>query len=115
MNWSYAMTAFYGVTLGERTLRDPDRLIAALQGLWQPMDNAPLQGRVLLYRPTSPHLEAQVVMGWYNSNATAARRPRPYWSHDLQAVTGIKEARRNAPAAWCPVFLPISINEPISP
>jgi hypothetical protein len=48
MNWSDAMTAFYGVTLGERTMRDPDRLIAALQGLWQPMDNAPLQGLVLL-------------------------------------------------------------------
>lgn len=109
------MAAFYGASLGGRTLRDPDRLIAALQGLWQPMDNAPLQGRVLLYRPTSPHVEAQVVMGWYNSNATAARRPRPYWSHDLQAVTGIKEARRNAPAAWCPVFLPIPTNATISP
>ena len=115
MNWSDAIAAFYDASLGERTLRDPDRLIAALQGLWQPMDNAPLQGRVLLYRPTSPHAGAQVVMGWYNSNATAARRPRPYWSHALQAVTGIKEARRNAPAAWCPVFLPIPTNATISP
>lgn len=110
-----SIEAFYSPTWAERTLRDPDRLIAALQGLWQPMDNAPLQGRVLLYRPTSPHLEAQVVMGWYNSNATATRRPRPYWSHDLQAVTGTKEARRHAPSAWCPVFLPTPINETISP
>ncbi len=110
-----SIEAFYSPTWAERTLRDPDRLIAALHGLWQPMDNAPLQGRVLLYRPTSPHAEAQVVMGWYNSNAAAARRPRPYWSHDLQAVTGTKEARRYAPSAWCPVFLPIPTNEPISP
>lgn len=109
------MEAFYGASLGERTLRDPDRLTAALQSLWQPMDNAPLQGRVLLYRPTSPRFEAQVVIGWYNFNADAVRRPRPYWSHDLQAVTGIKEARRHAPTAWCPVFLPIPISETISP
>ena len=78
------------------------------------MDNAPLRGRVLLYRPTSPHQLAQVVLGWYNPDADA-KRPRPYWSHDLQAVTGIKEARRYAPTTWCPVFLPLITDEPISP
>jgi hypothetical protein len=114
MNLSPAMEAFYGPDLGERTLRDPDRLIAALQGLWQPMDNAPLQGRVLLYRPVSPHPEARVVIGWYNLDA-GAQRPCPYWSHDLEAVAGTEEARLHAPMLWCPVFLPSLTNGSVLP
>jgi hypothetical protein len=81
MNWSDAMAAFYGVTLGERTLRDPDRLIAALQGLWQPMDNAPLQGRVLLYRPTSPHF----MRRRWSWAGTIPMRPPP----GVRVLTGV--------------------------
>ena len=74
------MAAFYGVTLGERTLRDPDRLIAALQGLLQPMDDAPLQGRVLLYRPTSPLHEAR-----WSWAGTIPMRPPP----GVRVLTGV--------------------------
>lgn len=103
--------AFYGPSLGELTLHDPRRLVAALQNMWQPIETAPLQGRIMLYRPSSPFERAHVVIGWYNPDKDAARRPRPYWSHDLEAMTGTKEARRHPPTLWCPVFPPLITHE----
>jgi hypothetical protein len=106
LNPTAAIDAFYGPSMGKLTLRDPARLVAALQKMWQPIETAPLVGRIVLYRPSSPLEQARVVMGWYN-----AKHARPYWSHDLQGITGIKEARRHAPTLWCPVFLPLVTDE----
>lgn len=112
MDLTRAIDAFYGASLGELTLRDPHRLVAALQSMWQPIETAPLHGRVMLYRPSSPFERARVVIGEYNADKDAARRPRPYWSHDLEAMTGTKEARRHPPTLWCPVFLPLVTDAP---
>jgi hypothetical protein len=84
------------------TLSDPRRMAAALRAVWQPIATAPTDARIVLYRPSSPVESARVVLGWY-----AASSKRPYWTHDLEAMLGIREARRHQPTHWCPVFPPL--------
>jgi hypothetical protein len=96
-----AMDAMHSPELAERTLGDPVRMVAALRALWQPIATAPMDARVVLYRPSAP--KATVVMGWYCS-----ANKRPYWTHDLESLLGIKEARRHQPTHWCPIYPPLT-------
>lgn len=105
-----AMEVLYDQRFKDCTLRDPARLQAALQSLWQPIETAPKGQRIVLYRPSSPFERARVVIGQYEPNSDAARRPRPYWSHDCETFTGTKEARRHPPTHWCPLY-PLPIHE----
>ena len=99
-----AMEVLYDQRFKDCTLRDPARLVAALQSMWQLIETAPHDQRIVLYRPSSPFERARIVIGYYNADGEAARRPRPYWSHDCEPSTGTKEARKHPPTHWCPIY-----------
>ena len=63
---------------------------------WQPIETAPKDKRILLFRPCS---KWAIVTGKFNDDHFAAK-PRPYWEHDLQHITGIKESRQFQPTHW---------------
>ena len=68
---------------------------------WQPIETAPRDGtRVLLFRQS--HITgAQIVFGRWNDDRFRPR-PRPYWTHDLERVWGVTEAREAQPTHWMP-------------
>jgi hypothetical protein len=98
------MQAAFDQQFADCTLSDPRRMAAALQAMWQPIETAPRDQRIVLYRPSSPIERARVVIGQYNPNSDAAKRPRPYWSHDCETFTGTKEARSHPPTHWCLLY-----------
>lgn len=68
---------------------------------WQDISTAPKDGtRILLYRPTHI-LDARIVFGRWDSDRYA-KKPRPYWSHDLEPLWGVREARDCQPTRWAP-------------
>lgn len=69
---------------------------------WQPIEIAPKDQRILLYRPTTVSNWAKIVIGQYEDDEYAVR-PKPFWSHDLESLTGKKEARANHPTHWMPL------------
>jgi hypothetical protein len=66
---------------------------------WRPIESAPRDGtRCNIYRPGS--LEwARVVFGQFSPDQFA-KKPRPYWKHEREALTGTAEARANQPTHW---------------
>ena len=100
-----AMEVLYDERFKDCTLRDPARLLAALQSMWQPIATAPHDQRIVLYRPSSPSMRARVVIGQYSGD-----HPTPYWSHDCEMLTGTDEARAHAPTHWCLIY-PLPTNE----
>ena len=73
---------------------------------WQPIETAPKDERILLYRPSS-YPWASVVFGKFDSDRYA-KKPRPYWSHDLERIAGVKDARDAPPTHWQPLPAPPS-------
>jgi len=67
---------------------------------WQPIETAPKDERILLYRPTSPEWW-RVIGGMYDSDEYA-KKPKPYWTVDNWAL-GKLEQRQNAPTHWMPL------------
>jgi hypothetical protein len=64
---------------------------------WQPIETAPKQaGRILLYR------DGRVVCGQWHTDQYA-KNPKPYWTHDLIDVFGIRDARSRPPTDWMPL------------
>lgn len=72
---------------------------------WRPIETAPKDSRIMLYRPTSPSDIAKVVAGKWDSDKWASK-PRPYWSHDLGHLMGKQEERKCAPTHWMPLPSP---------
>ena len=60
---------------------------------WQPIETAPKDKRILLCYP------CRVVCGEWNDDRYA-RKPRPYWGHDLDRVFGLINARTVPPTHW---------------
>lgn len=71
---------------------------------WQPIETAPADQRVLLYRPTAIYW-AQVITGRFNEDKYAAH-PKPYWKHDLEHLEGKRCTKANQPTHWMPLPLP---------
>ena len=71
---------------------------------WQPIETAPRDARVILYRPTGLHV-ARVVVGCYRDERYSDR-PRPYWTHDLERMEGKLNARAHQPTHWMPLPAP---------
>lgn len=69
---------------------------------WQPIETAPKDERVFLYRPACPYQWAQRVCGRFNSEPYISN-PRPYWSHDVERLSGKADARKNPPTHWMPL------------
>ena len=72
---------------------------------WLPIETAPKDGsRVLLWRESS--LEwARIVIGQWDTERFVSK-PRPYWTHDLERLTGKAEARKTAVTHWQPLPAP---------
>ena len=67
---------------------------------WQPIETAPKDKRILLYRPTAP--EWWMVMGGRYDSDEYAKNPKPYWS-TYNWRLGKTEQRQNAPTRWMPL------------
>jgi hypothetical protein len=70
-------------------------------GEWQPIETAPKNERILLFRP-SGYPWGRVVIGQYD-NEQYAKQPRPHWRHDLDHILGKREAREVQPTHWQPL------------
>lgn len=79
-------------------IAEADAAIAEVMA-WQPIETAPKDRRIMLYRPTSTYTWAKVVAGKWDSDEWASK-PRPYWSHDLSLLTGKQEERKCVPTHW---------------
>lgn len=64
---------------------------------WQPIETAPRDKRILLYRPTAPEWW-MVMVGKYDSDEDA-KPPRPYWEADRWTIAKASQ-RKNAPTHW---------------
>jgi hypothetical protein len=73
---------------------------------WQPIETAPKDARVLLYRPTAS--EYWRVMGGSFAPDQYAKKPRPYWAADTWSV-GKKAERDNPPSHWMPFPKPSTL------
>lgn len=68
---------------------------------WQPIETAPKDGtRVLLRWESGNHI--RVACGDFDMDRYN-RKPRPYWSHDLERAFGKIDARINPPKYWMPI------------
>lgn len=69
---------------------------------WQPIETAPKDGtRVLLYRESRFEWTRIIVGQW--DTERFANKPRPYWTHDLERLTGKTEARATTVTHWQPL------------
>lgn len=68
---------------------------------WQPIENAPKDGKwILLYRPTA-YPWAQVAIGHWEGQRHH-KRPSPYWSGCLH-IGGVSDWKAWAPTHWMPL------------
>jgi len=67
---------------------------------WQPINTAPKDRIVILYRPAAPHPAIQIAPGKYDYDGYA-KRPRPYWEIWLRIWNGKNESRDYEPTHWC--------------
>jgi|GEM_PF-1797869 len=68
------------------------------QSPWQPISTAPKdETRILLL-----YANGRCVCGNW-SNDVYAKKPRPYWSNDIQHLRGTREAREFPPNHWMPL------------
>ncbi len=66
-------------------------------GEWQPIETAPRDGtRILLF------VCGRIICGAWRDDKYA-KRPRPYWGHDLEAYTGTRNMKNNPPTYWMPL------------
>ena len=72
---------------------------------WQPIETAPKDQIVLLYRPTAPWPAIQVVPGRYY-NDQYAKKPRPFWGIWLTIWNSKTESRAYEPTHWQPLLEP---------
>jgi hypothetical protein len=70
---------------------------------WQPIETAPRDGMVLLFRP-SAYEWGKVAPGRHNDDRHAIR-PRPYWEMWLK-IGGVWESREWPPTHWMPLPQP---------
>lgn len=70
---------------------------------WKPIDTAPKNKRILLYRDMNRTYE--IVVGKYKSQKYHSR-PRPYWSTDTERIWGISDLRSYPPSHWQELPLP---------
>lgn len=70
---------------------------------WRPISEAPKDGtRVMLYRPTSHYQWTRVVAGEFKTDQYA-KKPRPFWTHDREMLSGMAEVRAHQPTHWMPL------------
>ncbi|MCR4334334.1 MAG: hypothetical protein NUV47_01215 [Patescibacteria group bacterium] len=69
---------------------------------WMPIKTAPTHKRILLLYPKPIFTGIDVIIGEWEFDHYA-KKPRPYWSHDLERLTGKCATRSNQPTHWMPL------------
>jgi hypothetical protein len=64
---------------------------------WQPIETAPKDQDVLLY------CKARGVVRGRWEDCYFARKPRPYWTNDREALFGVSGTRNDQPTHWMPL------------
>lgn len=74
---------------------------------WRTIDSAPKNGsRVLLLVPNRGNLP-KIIGGRWDTNKYT-KRPRPYWTNDLESLNGVGHTRSIQPTHWMPLPEPPS-------
>ena len=68
---------------------------------WRQMSEAPTDGTRILLLDTS----GKIMCGGWNQDKYA-KRPRPYWTDDLERTFGILYTRNRTRVAWMPLPAP---------
>jgi hypothetical protein len=76
---------------------------------WQPIETAPKDRTIILFRPTAPN-PIRVAPGRYD-DAKWTKKPKPYWCIHLANHSTIKYSRCHEPTHWCD-FPPEPITTP---
>ena len=66
---------------------------------WQPMETAPKDRRVQFFYDHPPIPGVDVIGGEWQKDHFA-RRPKPYWKHDMHKLTGVTQTRKVQPSMW---------------
>lgn len=74
---------------------------------WQPIETAPKDQRILLGFSNPVFTGVSAIFGRWESDKFATK-PRPYWTHDMERLTGITGARAKQPTHWMPLPVPPS-------
>lgn len=64
---------------------------------WQPIETAPKDRCILLWNS-----RLGAIRGDWRTDKYS-KKPRPYWSHDLERVFGVLHARAHQPTHWMPL------------
>lgn len=70
---------------------------------WRPIETAPKDRRVMLYRPTHNNAWLLTVSAGQYDDDRYAKKPRPYWGSDVERVWGVLACRDNPPTHWMPL------------
>jgi len=73
---------------------------------WRTIESAPRDCRVLLWCEKPVFNGIHVVTGHWNADKFA-RKPRPYWTNDLEQIRGVLYTRATQPTHWMPLPLPL--------
>lgn len=77
---------------------------------WQPIETAPKDRTIILFRPTASRKAIRVAPGRYD-DAKYAKEPKPYWSICLAYHNVMSWSRHHEPTHWCD-FPPEPITTP---
>ena len=67
---------------------------------WQPIETAPKDGKIVLYRPLAWPW-ARITIGSWNADGYR-KNPRPYWKMDRLDVS-VAQMRKWEPTHWMPL------------
>lgn len=70
---------------------------------WQPIETAPKNRSILLWFPGI--YNGMFSVGEWDKNEFA-KKPRPYWSCQLERIFGVQTIRDNQPTHWCELEKP---------
>ena len=69
---------------------------------WQPIETAPKDRRILLGFSRPVFTGVSAIFGKWETDEYA-KKPNPYWAHDLGQLTGVIGMRNNQPTHWMPL------------
>lgn len=72
---------------------------------WKPIETAPKDRRICLYYPGQLFTDVYTVFGKWQKD-TYAKKPRPYWTNDLERIRGVSVTRTQQPTHWADVDTP---------
>jgi hypothetical protein len=68
---------------------------------WQPIERAPKDRRILIYRPGMDRMS----FGWFDAD-TYNKKTIPYWDCELAVIHGKAWARQFPPSHWAEITPP---------